>query len=254
MDCNDPRFLEIFFDIHSDLPREGPGSYASARKALDLIPDLPLKPVILDVGCGPGRQTIYLARLTDGHITAIDNHQPFIDRLIKSAADHGFNQRITALNADMNNLDFPEGCFDLIWSEGALYQMGFSNALESLMRFIKPNGYLAATEAVWLKEQEPPTQVWDIWKEEYPAISTIKANKNLIRNAGYTLTSHFTLPESDWLDEYYAPLEQRLNYLKEKYSRDAFALDVIRYSQKEIDDYRKYSDWYGYEFFICRYG
>ena len=254
MDLNDPRFREVFFDIHCDLPREGPGSYASARKALGLMPDLPVEPAILDVGCGPGLQTIYLARLTDGYITAVDIHQPFIDRLWNSAADHDFSDHIIAMNADMNNLDFPEGSFDLVWSEGALYQMGFSNALKSLKRFIKPNGYLAATEAVWLKESEPPAQVWDIWKDEYPAISTIKSNMDLIRDAGYTLTSHFTLPESDWLDEYYAPLERRLNSLKQKYSRDVFALDVIRYSQKEIDDYRKYSEWYGYEFFICRYG
>ncbi len=251
MDFGDPRFQEVFFDIHRDLPREGPGSLASAEKALRLMPDLPAKPDILDVGCGPGLQSIYLARLTDGHVTAVDNHQPFLHCLEKSAGDMGLSQRITPLNADMNHLDFPEGSFDLIWSEGALYQMGFSNALNSLRRFIKPGGYLAATEAVWLKNQDPPSEVWDIWKDEYPAISTVWANKEMIRDAGYNMAGHFTLPERDWLEEYYAPLEKRLDYLEQKYSGDTIALRVIEYSRKEIDDYRKYSDWYGYEFFIC---
>ena len=252
MDFSDPRLREIFSDIHRDLPREGPGSRTSAEKALGMMPNLPSELDILDVGCGPGMQTIYLAQLTNGHITGVDNHQPFLDSLAKSAADMGLSQRISPVCADMNHLDFPEKSFDLLWSEGALYQMGFSNALESLKRFIRTGGYLAVTEAVLLKDEVLPPEVWDIWKDEYPAISTIDANIQMIRDAGYTLEGHFTLPERDWLKEYYAPLEKRLGLLQQKYSEDPFALEVIKYSQKEIDDYRKYSDWYGYEFFVCR--
>lgn len=252
MDFNDPRFLEIFFDIHRDLPREGPGSFNSARRALELMPDLPDRCTILDVGCGPGMQTIYLAQLTNGRITAVDNHQPFLDQLARSTAQHGFDQRITPVNADMNRLALPGQSFDLVWSEGALYQMGFTNGLISMKRFLKPGGYLAVTEAVLLRDGKLPSEVWDIWKDEYPAITTIKSNIKLIREAGYTLAGHFTLPKSDWLVEYYAPMEKRLDLLKRKYVEDPFAMEVIRYSYKEIDNYRNHSDWYGYEFFICR--
>ena len=121
-----------------------------------------------------------------------------------------------------------------------------------MKRFLRPGGYLAVTEAVWLKDEKPPPEVWEIWEEEYPAITTIEGNTELIREAGYTIIGHFTLPESDWLDEYYAPMEKRLDLLELRYAGDSFALDVIGSSRKEIDDYRKYSDWYGYEFFICR--
>ena len=252
MDSSDPRFLNVFFDIHCDLPREGPGSFDSARKALTLMPDLPDNCHVLDVGCGPGRQTIYLAQLTNGRITAVDNHQPFLDQLTRSAVEQGLDRRITPLNEDMNHLALPELSFDLIWSEGALYQMGFANGLKSMKRFLRPGGYLAVTEAVWLKDEKPPPEVWEIWEEEYPAITTIEGNTELIREAGYTIIGHFTLPESDWLDEYYAPMEKRLDLLELRYAGDSFALDVIGSSRKEIDDYRKYSDWYGYEFFICR--
>jgi len=254
MDFSDPRFLEIFFDIHRDLPREGPGSFDSARRALALMPVLPDDCVVLDVGCGPGRQTIYLAQLTNGQITAVDNHQPFLDQLTRSAAEHGFDHRITPLNADMNHLDLPEQGFDLVWSEGALYQMGFGNGLKSMMRFLKPGGYLAASEAVLLRDGKLPPEVWDIWKDEYPAITTIENNLELIHEAAYEVIDHFTLPENDWLEEYYAPMEKRLDLLEQKYAGDPFALEMIQYSRKEIDDYRYYSDWYGYEFFICRNG
>ena len=253
MNFDDPRFREVFFEIHCDLPREGPGSLESARKALSLIPDLPDECTILDVGCGPGQQTIHLARLTSGRITAVDNHQPFLDQLAQSATERGFDHRITLLNADMNHLDLPEQSYDLVWSEGALYQMGFLNGLKSMKQFIRPGGYLAATEAVWLKDEKPPPAVWDIWKDEYPEITTIEGNMELIREAGYTIVGHFTLPDSDWLDEYYAPMEERLDHLEEKYAEDPFAQGVIRDSRKEIADFSKYSDWYGYEFFVCRH-
>jgi SAM-dependent methyltransferase len=216
------------------------------------MPDLPADCAILDAGCGPGMQTIYLAQLTRGQITAVDNHQPFLDQLTVSANEHGLDHRITPLNADMNHLDLPERSFDLVWSEGALYQAGFENGLKLMKRVLKPGGCLAATEAVLLKDAELPPEVRDIWKDEYPVITTVKANLELINRAGYDIIGHFTLPESDWLEEYYAPMEKRLDHLEQKYTGDPFALEVLRYSRKEIEDYRDYSDWYGYEFFVCR--
>ena len=254
MEFTDPRFREIFFDIHRDLPREGPGSLESARRALALMPDLPDECTILDVGCGPGMQTVYLAQLTRGRITAVDNHQPFLDQLTASANEYGLDHRITPLNADMNHLDLSEGSFDLVWSEGALYQVGFENGLKLMKRFLKPGGYLAVTEAILLRDEDPPSEVWDIWKDEYPVITTAETNLELINQAGYEIAGHFTLPESDWLEEYYAPLEKRLDHLEQKYAADPFALEVLKYSRKEIEDYRNYSEWYGYEFFICRNG
>ena len=75
---------KIFFDIHKDLPREGSGRDKYTKKAYDMIPKIK-QPLILDVGCGPGLQTIKLAKMTDGKIIAIDIHQPYLDQLKQSA-------------------------------------------------------------------------------------------------------------------------------------------------------------------------
>ncbi len=53
--------MELFFEIHSGLPREGPGDDASTRKAFSMVPSLPASPLILDIGCGPGMQTLELS-------------------------------------------------------------------------------------------------------------------------------------------------------------------------------------------------
>ena len=49
--------MSFYFEIHKDLPREGPGDNASTRKALEMMTSLPERPALLDVGCGPGVQT-----------------------------------------------------------------------------------------------------------------------------------------------------------------------------------------------------
>ncbi len=67
---------EFFWVIHSGLPREGPGDNKSTRKAYRMLKDLPKNPRILDVGCGPGMQTVELAKLSGGQIVALDFHEP----------------------------------------------------------------------------------------------------------------------------------------------------------------------------------
>jgi SAM-dependent methyltransferase len=115
---------EIFWEIHSGLPREGPGDDASTRKAFSMLADLPNAPRILDVGCGPGMQTLELARSTDGSITALDTHQPFLDELTTRAKKSGVRERITTVCGSMFAMLFLTESFDLIWSEGTIYFMG----------------------------------------------------------------------------------------------------------------------------------
>ena len=75
---------KIFWEVHCDLPREGPGDNDSTKKAYMMLKDLPENPRILDIGCGPGMQTIELAKLSGGQIFAVDNHQPFLEQLKKN--------------------------------------------------------------------------------------------------------------------------------------------------------------------------
>jgi ubiquinone/menaquinone biosynthesis C-methylase UbiE len=54
-----------------------------------MIRDLPRKPRIIDIGCGPGMQTVELAKLSKGSIEVVDNHQPFLDQLRKKSSVEG---------------------------------------------------------------------------------------------------------------------------------------------------------------------
>ncbi|MGA1842571.1 MAG: methyltransferase domain-containing protein [bacterium] len=243
--------IEYLYELCEALPRCGPGDNEFTRRAFDSIPRLPKQPLILDIGCGPGVQTIELAKISNGSIIALDNHQAFLDKLMETAAKEGLAENITPKNISMLEMDFMEKTFDLIWSEGALYIMGFQNGLKECRRLLKNNGYLAVTELVYIAT-DPPTPVTEYFENEYSDIKSVKGKIDVIQREGFNLISNFTLPESAWFNCYYMQVEKELPRLNEKYKGNEIALAVFKAFQDEIDFYKKYSDFYGYEFFIMQ--
>ncbi len=243
--------MNIFFEIHQNLPREGPGSCRSMLKALSSLKELPASPSILDVGCGPGTQTIALAKETGGRVLAVDTHQPFLDRLAQQVLEAGLAQHIDPINMSMSSLDFPEQSFDLIWSEGAIYIMGFAQGFRAWRPLAKIGGYIAVTELAWLRP-DPPDGCKRFWATEYPVMKSLEENLQSVRDAGYEPVDHFVLPDSDWWDEYYTPMEKRLAPLREQYKDHPGTNELLDASRLEMDIHRKYSAWYGYVFYLAR--
>jgi SAM-dependent methyltransferase len=244
--------VSLFWQLHEGLPREGPGSDESTRKALRSVTGwLPDAPRILDIGCGPGMQTLVLARETAGHVTAVDRHQPFLDELDHRAARDGLAERITTINASMSALDFPDAAFDLIWSEGAIYVMGFAEGLRAWKRLLTRVGALAVTEMSWLGSKIPE-EAASFWSRVYPAMTDVPTNLRTIESIGYARIDHFVLPESAWWDHYYAPLERRIDALQREYPDDQDAMAFLEGERTEISLYRKYAASYGYVFYVAR--
>ncbi len=242
---------DIFFEIHADNSREGPGDFASTQRAFLALKNLPGKPAILDIGCGPGQQTLDLAQLTKGKITAVDNHAPFLEQLNKQIIRQDLQKRVQAIKGDMTSLNFKPQSFDLIWSEGAIYIIGFEQGLVSWKKFLKSKGYIAVSELTRLKDN-PPVEAKKFWEGAYPAMRDISGNLAIIARAGYSLVEHFTVPESAWLQEYYLPLQTKVEKLKIKYQQDPAALKVLAAEDFEREAYQKYSAYYGYVFYIMK--
>jgi ubiquinone/menaquinone biosynthesis C-methylase UbiE len=245
--------MDSLYEMFDGMPRGGPGSNAATRQAYALVPGLPPAPEIIDIGCGPGMQTLELARLSVGHVTALDNHPPFLEQLERNAAAAGLAGAVTTLEGDMAALLFPALSFDLIWAEGSIFIMGFEAGLRYWQRFLRPGGCIAVTEISWLKD-DPPQAPHDFFAAEYPAMRSVTQNLEIIRQTGLRLVSHFTLPEAAWWDDYYTPLAARLPRLKEAHPDDFNAQALIAATEVEIETYRKYSAWYGSEFYIMQLG
>lgn len=243
--------MPFFMEIHSDNPREGPGSRKTTTRAFQLMTKLPSRPRILDVGCGPGMQTLDLARLTGGDITAVDNHLPYLEVLRSHINAQGLETRVRTVNGDMTTMGFGSERFDLIWSEGAIYIMGFEEGLHQWRPLLKPGGYLAVTELSWLIDNSPEA-VRVFWAEGYPAMQTIGANLAIIEASGYQLINHFTLPSSDWWEEYYNPIAAKLPAFREKYHANTVAQKVADMELAEMRLFREYETTYGYVFYTMR--
>lgn len=239
----------LFYRIYDALPRGGPGNIESTRKAFELLPDFPDEPKILDIGCGKGIQTIELTKISDGRIIAVDNHRPFLDALRQSVMLTGSSNRLLCLQGDMFSLGFRPKTFDLIWSEGAIYILGFENGLKLCKQLVRENGYVAVTEISWLKEN-PPSDVADFFDKEYPNMKDIQGNLEIINAVGYDLIDYFILPENAWWDDYYLPLEQQIGNLQSEYKNNAQAQELFEILRLEIDMFRKFSNYYGYVFYI----
>jgi SAM-dependent methyltransferase len=243
--------IKYIYELCEALPRSGPGDNEYTRRAYNSILQPPKHPLILDIGCGQGMQAIELARISKGTIIALDNHQTFLDLLMKQAKKHKIEEKIIPKNISMLNMDFEAGTFDIIWSEGALYFMGFQDGLRRCHQLLKDKGYLAVTELVYTVPH-PPEPVVEYFKSEYPDIKIIGENIITIKKEGFNLISNFTLPESAWLDNYYLPMEKELPRLINKYQGNEVALAVFEGFRNEVDFYRKYSNYYGYEFFVMQ--
>lgn len=243
--------LEYVFELCEGLPRSGPGADEFTQRALGFIVDLPHDSIALDIGCGQGMQTIELAKHLDGEIIALDIHNVFLDMLMLEAKKQGVDSKISTLHKSMLKMDFEDETFDLIWSEGALYLMGFADGLKKCHQLLKRNGYLAVTELVYTSDSRP-VEIEQYLEADYPAIKTVQENRELIRRSGYEIIGDFTLPACAWLDNYYLPMEKRIPILRDKYKDNTAALEVMELFSQEIAYFKNYSDYYSYQFFVVK--
>lgn len=141
--------------------------------------------------------------------------------------------------------------FDLIWSEGAPYNIGLRNALEFCYGLLRPGGYPAFTDAIWCKEN-PPAAVKAMFELDYPTMGWLNGDVAAIQDFGFELVGHFTLPDEAWWDDFYRPMEARIAELRGKYANDVEALAALDQLAEEPETHRRYSEFFAYAFFVAR--
>jgi SAM-dependent methyltransferase len=244
--------LALLIDLHRDGPRQGPGGDGETRLAVALSG---LKPAaglkVADIGCGSGASTLVLAQALDAAVTAVDFLPPFLARLEAAAEAAGLGGRIETLAASMDALPFEADAFDAIWSEGAIYNMGFEAGVKAWRRFLKPGGILAVSELTWLTE-ERPRDLERHWQRAYPGVATASAKMAILEKNGYSPLGYFPLPEACWLDNYYRPLQARFAAFLARHDNSEAARAVIAAEEKEIDLYERYAAFVGYGYYVAR--
>lgn len=240
--------LNIIYDFFSNSERQGPGSPEETLRALSFINGLTEKSKIADIGCGTGGQTMVLGQNTPCDIIGIDTWPDFINQFNQNAQSKNLQDRVKGIVANMENLPFREEEFDLIWSEGAIYNIGFERGLNEWRKFLKKGGYIAVTENTWFSE-ERPAEIQDFWQKAYPEIDTIPNKVVQMQKAGYLPIATYVLPESVWTTYYSWQTLRRESFLK-KYIGNKAVEEFIDAQRYEAELYDKYKEYYGYVFYI----
>ena len=241
--------VNLICEYYSSVERQGPGSPEITIKALSFIDNLSEESRIVDIGCGTGGQTMVMAQNTSGHITGIDLFPAFIDIFNYNAKKLNLQDKVDGIVGSMDNLPFKNEELDLIWSEGAIYNIGFEKGLNEWRKFLKTGGYVAVSEGSWFTD-ERPTEIDEFWMDAYPEIDTIPNKVEQMQKAGYIPVATFILPEECWTEHFYAPqVSAQENFLK-KYAGNRTAEEFIANQRHETQLYYKYKEYYGYVFYI----
>jgi SAM-dependent methyltransferase len=234
--------------LFADMDKLGPGDDEQTLYVLRSVPRHRFD-VVVDAGCGVGRQTFVLARELKMDIYAVDSHQPFLDRLNQRAEQKGLAHLVHTLCMDMTDIPHVSPSIDLLWSEGAAYNIGFENALARWAEAISPRGFAVVSELCWLRK-EIPDSVSEFFRSGYPDMKSVPENIEIAERAGYEIFNIYMLPEKAWIEDYYGILGSRAKSLINH--ADSAVRDLALETIKEIDAFRCSKGSYGYVFFVLR--
>lgn len=241
--------FNLICEYFSSIERQGPGSPEVTIKALSFINNITNESHIADIGCGTGGQTMVLAQNTPGYITGIDLFPKFIDLFNSNVVKLNLQNRIKGVVGSMDNLSFQNEELDLIWSEGAIYNIGFERGLNKWRKFLKKGGYIAVSEASWFTEKRP-AEINEFWLEAYPEIDIIPNKIAQIQKTGFIPVATFILPENCWIEHFYTPQIKAQEAFLKKYPGNKAAEEFVAYQRQESELYYKYKEFYGYVFYI----
>ncbi len=111
------------------------------------------------------------------------------------AKDDGMEGRIKTVCASMDALPFEPGQFDIIWSEGAIFIIGFEKGLATWKPLLKKGGYMVISDAVWF-ESNPPGSWCSGGRRRgiFPGPRTSSRNRSGILDSGSLPRTGFPKP------------------------------------------------------------
>lgn len=242
-------YIDALTHLHCGLDRKGPGDSDFSRNILNNLSTLPLKPRIADLGCGSGASALLLAEHYQSTVIAVDLSSIFIDELTVRAKQAGLNHLIIPICGDMAKLDWSVGSFDLLWSEGAAYNLGFKQALKLWRPLLASRGIAVISEMSWFTNEAPePAVVY--WQKAYPTMGSEVENIDRANRSDFSILSTHRLSSQAWWVNYYEPLRKRMYQLE----ITPITQLVIRETEEEMRLFEKFSDFYGYTFYVLQVG
>jgi SAM-dependent methyltransferase len=240
-------YIAALINLHRGRDRQGPGDSDFSRHILSHLPTLPLQPRIADLGCGSGTGALLLAQYYQSTVVAVDSAAVFIDELTARTKQLGLDRLIVPIQGDMAQLDRSVGVFDLLWSEGAIYHLGFEQGLKLWRPLLTDSGIAVISELSWFIDR-PPEAAIAYWQNAYPMMGSEAENIVRANRSGFSVLSTHRLPSQAWWVNYYEPLRERMQQIE----ITPITRSVIDETEAEMQMFERFSDSYGYTFYILQ--
>ncbi len=233
----------MFFEVHKDLPREGPGAEADVLWALDLAA-LPEGAAICDAAAGPGADVPALLTVPGARVLAFDKTAQFVTQMRDRFA---FSKAVTVSEGDLAGIaDLPGAPFDMIWCAGALYFLGLEDGLQVMRKALKPGGALAFSEPCYFVD-DPGQAAQDFW-EGYPTRDAGGITA-AVSAAGFEVLGARPVSDEGW-EAYYRPVEARIAAMRA--GADAPLTKMLDLCAQEARDWRAVKSETGYLLTVAR--
>lgn len=234
-------YWDAFFELHKDLPREGPGEPADVAWAAQVVA-LREDARICDAACGPGADIATLKTVSPkGHITALDKVEAFVDQARARYAD---DASVTLSVGDMSKISGP---FDFIWCAGAVYFLGITQALTTWRAALQSGGAVAFSQVCWFTPN--PSDAARAGWADYPGMTDEAGVLQAIEEAGYDCLATRRLSDAAW-EAYYTPLDARIKALAP--TAEGALVDVLEESRAEAALWRAERESFGYLLCVVR--
>lgn len=229
--------LSPFFQLHSALPREGPGEPEDVfRTARRIGP----RARVADMACGPGADIPALLEAFSGaHVNGVDLQAHFVS---DARAQRPGSERVTVLQGEMADLDGP---FDLIWCGGALYFLGLETGLGTMREKLAPTGVLAFSRPCFFTDL-PSGAAVGFWGGD--PVDTERDILAAVAAAGFRVRETWKVSDAAWR-AYYGPKRERIAKLRPDAAPEL--LKILDTSEREAALGEEVRDETGYLFTVA---
>lgn len=241
--------MDALIELFRGMNRLAPGSVQTTQTAYRIATNDRHVESMIEFGCGNGASTLPLAELSEAQITAVDNCPVFVEFLQQRVDEAGLKERVSVENRDMAD-SWPTGTqFDLIWCEGAVYNLGLDQALKQWKPFLSPGGRIAVSDLVWIKRKPDPI-IEAYWRENGLELIHRDQVERRFKEHGYRCFGWFQYSNHDW-DNYYRPVIEQIHPYLDSPSVPEERRQLAEAFQEEVRMRTEFGDQFDYVFFIA---
>ena len=190
------------FQFFSQLPRNEPGGVSFTSAYLGAV-QVRATDRILDLRCGGGDRSVWVARSRGCEVVCVDEDPRFLSILNKNAYESGAGDKIFGVASRYDTLPFTEDSFPLVIAEWAAVRLGLEQSIKAWRTLVPVSGHIAISYPGVVNRDAPQEVRSALEDRMVEPLSTLADYQETIRSNGYEIVHQTPLLNALW-ERFYA--------------------------------------------------